>query len=564
MKNRLAYKVVSFVLIIMIVSLYGVYSIPLAQTTPVLEVDVTELDFGETETSMTFTITNTGGGTLDWSLSEDEEWITVDVTSGSLDADLSDTVTVEVDRTVELTGEEVTSTIAITSNDVNAEIAVSMILPPLLAVDVTELNFGEMETTLAFIITNEGGGTLEWSLSEEDEWIAVDVTSGTLETTLSETVSVSVDRSGLFPIGAISGAVTVDAGDVSITIAVTMMPLKTVGPASLDFGSEDVVKELFVNNRGSGSLEWSITTQEVWVAIDAESGSTDEGMIDVIQVTVNRSAVTVLGSYTDVLEFASDAGDIAVPLAMEKSNHLPDIPTSVAPVDGATNQLRTTTLTCRGGDDDTGEGDVVTYSIYFSTNEMLVASEDTSVLMCSEMSTCYCDPGTMSLENATTYYWKAVAQDSYGAITPSDVWSFSTEAPANGLCPAFALELRDEDFGLLRRLRDEIMAGDEEGRIYIETYYRHGWELFLILLTSRELRMEAREIVEEVLPFSRSLLADREVLVPQELLRKVTAFLGKVSRYAHPRLKTALTAMQVHFQEREEWERFGITITGNP
>jgi hypothetical protein len=124
--------------------------------------------------------------------------------------------------------------------------------------------------------------------------------------------------------------------------------------------------------------------------------------------------------------------------------------------------------------------------------------------------------------------------------------------------------LRDEDFGLLRRLRDEIMAGDEEGRIYIETYYRHGWELFLILLTSRELRMEAREIVEEVLPFSRSLLADREVLVPQELLRKVTAFLGKVSRYAHPRLKTALTAMQVHFQEREEWERFGITITGNP
>ncbi len=117
----------------------------------------------------------------------------------------------------------------------------------------------------------------------------------------------------------------------------------------------------------------------------------------------------------------------------------------------------------------------------------------------------------MSLENATTYYWKAVAQDSYGAITPSDVWSFTTEASANGLCPAFALGLGDENFSLLRRLRDEILAVDEQGIVYSDTYYRHGWELFLILLTSPELRREAREIVEEALPVSQSLLRDREV-----------------------------------------------------
>ena len=169
---------------------------------------------------------------------------------------------------------------------------------------------------------------------------------------------------------------------------------------------------------------------------------------------------------------------------MEKSNHPPVIPTSVVPVDGAMNQPRTTTLTCQGGDADAGGGDVVTYSIYFSTDEMLVAGEDSSVRICSDMSTCYCDPGTMSLENSATYYWKAVAEDSYGAITSSDVWSFTTEAPAIGLCPAFALGLRDENFSLLRRLRDETLAGDEEGRIFIDTYYRHGWELFLILLTA--------------------------------------------------------------------------------
>ena len=75
--------------------------------------------------------------------------------------------------------------------------------------------------------------------------------------------------------------------------------------------------------------------------------------------------------------------------------------------------------------------------------------------------------------------------------------------------------------------------------------------------------MEAREIVEEVLPVSESLVTDQEALVPRELLGKVTTFLGKVSRYAHPRLKTALIGMQAHFQKKETWERFGITITGN-
>jgi hypothetical protein len=563
MNSSLAYKIVSFVLMLMLISLCCVYSLPLAQTSPVLEVDVTELDFGETETSMTVTITNAGGGTLEWLLSEDDEWITVDVTSGSLEAALSETVTVAVDRTKVLTSGEITGTIAITTNDVDAEIAVSMIVEPMLAVDVTELNFGETETTKAFTITNEGGGTLEWSLSEGEEWISVAPTSGSLEAALSETVTVEVDRSGLFISGAVNGAITVDTGDVSATIVITMMPLRTIIPASLDFGSEDVVKELFINNRGSGSLEWSITTQEVWVGVDRESGTTDEGMIDVIQVIVDRSAVTVLGSYTDILQLASDAGDIAVPLTMEKRNHPPDIPASVAPVDGATNQSLTTTLSCQGGDADTGEGDLVTYDIYLSTDEILVDLEDSSVIMCSDMRTCYCDPGTVSLGNTTTYYWKAVAQDSYGAITPSDVWSFTTEAPANGLCPAFALGLRDEDFSLLRRLRDKTLAGNEQGRIYIDTYYRHGWELFLILITSQEIRMEAREIVEELLPVSQSLLTDREALMSRELLEKVTTFLGKISRYAHPHLKTALIDMQVRFQKSEELERFGITITGN-
>jgi len=116
----------------------------------------------------------------------------------------------------------------------------------------------------------------------------------------------------------------------------------------------------------------------------------------------------------------------------------------------------------------------------------------------------------------------------------------------------------------LRRLRDEILAVDEQGSIYIDTYYRHGWELFLILLTSEELRREAREIVEAVRPVSQSLLSGREALMSRELSGKVTTFLEKIAWYAHPRFKAALNDMKAHLQRGELWERFGITITDNP
>ena len=560
MKIYCAHRVAPLVLIIALISLQWVRPVH-SQTSPLLEVDVTELDFGETETSLTLSVTNGGGGTLAWSLSEDEEWISADPTDGSLTAALSETVTVTVDRTKVSIPGEVTGVIAITSNDGDAEIGVRVIIgAPILAVDPSELYFGETETSLTFTVTNEGGGTLAWSLSDDEAWISAAPTGGSLAAALSETVTVTVDRSGLFFMGTVSGALTVEADGASATVTVTMMPLRTVGPASLDFGSEDVVKELFINNRGTGGLSWTVTTSEVWLSTDAGSGTTDEGMIDVIQVMVDRSAVTALGSYSDLLEIASSAGDITVPVAMEKENHPPYLPAPIAPPDGATDQSLAVTLSCRGGDAEEGEGDIVTYDIYFSSTAQLVEEEDSSVLVCSDMSTCYCDPGRIGLDNATAYYWKAVARDGYGAITSGDVWSFTTAAPPDGVCPAFALGLADDDIGHLRRLRDEILSGDEEGRAYIETYYRHGWELFLLLLTSRELRIEAREIAEELLPVSQSLLAHEEACIARELSGRVTAFLREISGHVRPQLKKVLSALADDLQEREHLLRFGITV----
>ena len=152
---------------------------------------------------------------------------------------------------------------------------------PLLEIDVTTLDFGESDTSKTFVITNGGEGTLPWLLSEEEDWLSTDITSGTLEAGLSETVTVAVDRSQSGAPGLITGLITVTALDMSETVEVSMVvpeePLLMVNPISLDFGAEDVVRQLSIANGGWSTLEWSAATETEWIGLDQASGSTEPG-----------------------------------------------------------------------------------------------------------------------------------------------------------------------------------------------------------------------------------------------------------------------------------------------
>lgn len=437
--------------------------------------------------------------------------------------------------------------------------------PPLLQVDVTELDFGEADISKTFVITNGGEGTLEWLLSEEEDWLTTDVTSGMLGAGLSETVTVEVDRSKAVSAGLFTSLLTVTALDMSESIEVSIMvseePVLMVSPVSLEFGPEDVVKELSIANSGWSELEWSVVAGEVWVSLDQDAGSTDPGMVDVIYVTVDRSAVEGLGSYIDLLTISSNGGDSLVPLAMEKENHPPELPASSLPADGASNQSLYTTLSCQGVDADITDGDELTYDIYFSTQENLVASEDSSILICADMKLCYCDPGTGSVGNDATYYWKVVSKDIYGAETSGEVWSFTTEPSVNVACPALALGLGSKHYTSMRRLRDEVLVHNHTGRGYITTYYRYAWNLFMVLLVHPELRIEARGLAKELYAVSECLLEDGEALMRPELLKRVNSFLVKLSTYTSPELKKAINAIKADINERETLQSFGIVTT---
>ena len=341
----------------------------------------------------------------------------------------------------------------------------------------------------------------------------------------------------------------------------TFTPVLEVNPSSLDFGSEYVTKKIDISNQGTGVLDWVVTAKEEWMSVDQGSGSTDEGKTNAVTVMVDRSAVTELGTYSDELSITSNGGNATVSVAMKKVNHAPEIPTVISPVDGATDQSLYSSLSWQSGDADKEDGDVVTYNVYFAADESLVDVEDISVLTCSDMKVCYCDPGTNRLETGTTYYWKVVAKDSYGEITTSSVWSFTTQDSANSICSTLALELDFEERQLLRELRDKLLAQNEDGRRYINLYYRYSWELLVIFFTDDELRVKSVGICRELLPTIKTLMVHQETVMSAEMAEKIRGLIGEVALHASPSFKAVLRNIQADVKKRGKLESLGIIVS---
>lgn len=111
-------------------------------------------------------------------------------------------------------------------------------LPPIIGLNKTQLYFGGTTSGVTgagepVVITNEGGGTLNWTAASDQAWIRIDPVSGTGP----GTVTVSVDMSGLSP-GTYIGAVTVSdpgAANASRSVGVSLTVYSPAG-ASSPFG----------------------------------------------------------------------------------------------------------------------------------------------------------------------------------------------------------------------------------------------------------------------------------------------------------------------------------------
>ena len=279
---------------------------------------------GQTET-WTFDITNCGGSTLTWTVSDDQPWITVSPTSGDTTTE-TDTVTVTIDTTGLSCPATHTGTITVNSNDgtKTGTISVDVVCqPPLLCTspdppshNFGSVPFGEMRTW-AFDITNCGGGTLTWTVSDDQPWITINPTSGDT-TTETDTVTVTIDTTGLTCDATHTGTVTVNSNDGTKTGTISVYvppcpPLLCTGPdpPSHDFGSVPLNQTrtwaFDITNCGGETLTWTVSDDQPWIAVSPTSGDTTTET-DTVTVTINTTGLTCDASYTGTVTVNSNDG----------------------------------------------------------------------------------------------------------------------------------------------------------------------------------------------------------------------------------------------------------------
>ncbi len=94
---------------------------------PILNVTPTTLSFGDAATDLPFAISNSGNGTINWTIMPDQTWLSVDINSGTTIQEV-DNITASVDRTGLAAG-DYTGVITVSSDAGNFGINVSMTVP---------------------------------------------------------------------------------------------------------------------------------------------------------------------------------------------------------------------------------------------------------------------------------------------------------------------------------------------------------------------------------------------------------------------------------------------------
>ncbi|MCP5048963.1 MAG: hypothetical protein GY940_17465, partial [bacterium] len=238
--------------------------------TPRIDLGSTQLSFvvcaGDSE-SQTFSISNSGCGTLNWSVTDNAGWLSCSPASGSN----SGTVTVTVNGnglskgvyqgTVSVSGSNASNSPAEVA--VNLEI-INCCVTPQITLNRTRFNFGSSNGLVTrsqpFLVSNTGCGTLNWTVTDDSGWLSCTPGYGRN----SGRVSVSVNSSGL-AVGTYTGTVMVkdpNAANSPRTVSITLNVNRNDNPP---FGT-------FATPAADAVVRGSIPVTG-WVLDDIEVGS---------------------------------------------------------------------------------------------------------------------------------------------------------------------------------------------------------------------------------------------------------------------------------------------------
>ena len=243
--------------------------------------------------SQTLSVRNTGGGTLTWSASENQGWLSLSPASGTTTTE-TDSITVSVNIsglqantysasiTVTATGATNTPQVIPVTLTVNTPAAAMSLSPTSLTFTATQGTANVGQQTI--LLRNTGGGTLTWTVTDNQSWLSVSPASGTT-TTETDPITVSVNIAGL-QADTYSASITVTGTGASntsqvipVTLTVTALPpaigttSNSVALTAQQNSSTSVSQAITISNTGGGTLTWTASESAAWLSLSPASGT---------------------------------------------------------------------------------------------------------------------------------------------------------------------------------------------------------------------------------------------------------------------------------------------------
>ena len=294
------------------------------QVPPALSTSPASLAFsatagGASPAAKTISIANAGGGSMDWTASENASWLSVSPASGTNAGTVTVTPSVSglaagtytTDVTVTAAG------VAGSPKTIPVTFTVDPPAPAVLAVTPATLSFsatagGASPAAKTFAVSNTGGGSMDWTASESASWMSVSPGSGTNAGTVTVTPSVTGLSAGTYTADVTVAAAGATGSPKTVTVTFTVdpptPPVLAVSPATLSFsatagGASPAAKTFAVSNTGSGSMDWTASESASWMSVSPGSG-TNAGTVTVTPSVTGLAA----GTYTaDVTVTAAGA-----------------------------------------------------------------------------------------------------------------------------------------------------------------------------------------------------------------------------------------------------------------
>src|SRR5262249_11721870 len=255
---------------------------------------------GSNPSAQTLTITNTGAGSLNWTVAENAPWLTPSVLSGTG----AGSVTLNV-NTAGMTAGTYTTPLTVTATGatttpqtVTVTLTLNAPLIPTIGLAPTSLSFsttqgGTNPSAQTVSINNAGTGTLNWNATSTASWLSVSPASGTGPGSLAATANVTGLAAGTY-----TGSITVigtgatntpQSIPVSLTISAAALRL-TVGFSSVSFtGTQGAANPAAQSLAIPSTVSWSVTEAVSWLPVSPASGSNN----GTLAVAVDTTSATV-------------------------------------------------------------------------------------------------------------------------------------------------------------------------------------------------------------------------------------------------------------------------------